>query len=393
MSTTKAWLPNLVGGVSVWKLADDLNAKNFMDGRLLVPETEGAESLPTEVRWNVDGLVPLAQAQRDNPAGVTAAIQDFQTTLAGVEKTLAAEESGYARFRDAFTMPTIDAAGEEQYFFDPATTRLRVKNWGAAPRELAGGKEAVFGLGRLGAVFAGVALPGVAAAGIAAHGAALASAAATVPAAAAPAAEAVAKKPEPDKKASWPWIAAVVLGILVLAIVLLALQDCSKPGDAADAGDASDAGDAGLDAGDAGLDAGRDAGPDAGDAGDAGDDAGGGLDAGTLLLFDDEEPDASLTYVHGGGGGGDIVVVPGGGGGGGAGGKVYVAPGPKGAKGGTHRVHSQPTAKAWRVSTGAERVARAQRKGADFDVWLTPGQTFEGVVVEWRDKDGNWHVH
>ena len=177
MSTTKSWLPNLVGGVSVWKLADDLNAKNFMDGRLLVPETEGAESLPTEVRWNVDGLVPLAQVQKDNPQGAATAIQDFQATLGGVEKTLGAEESGYARYRDAFTMPTIDAAGEDQYFFDPATTRLRVKNWGAAPRELAGGKEAVFGLGRLGAVFAGVPLP-VAAASIAAHGAALAPAAA-----------------------------------------------------------------------------------------------------------------------------------------------------------------------------------------------------------------------
>ncbi len=385
MTTIKAWLPNLVGGVSVWKLTGDLNAKNFMDGRLLEPETEGAESLPTEVRWNVDGLIPLAQAQQQNPASATAAIHDFQTTLAGVEKMLAAEESGYARFRDAFTMPTIDAAGEDQYFLDPATTRLRVKNWGAAPRELAGGKEAVFGLGRFGAVFAGVALPTIAAAGIAAHGAALAPAAAEVPATAAPvpapAAE-VEKKPDGENKAWWPWIVAVVLGILVLAIVLLALKDCGKPSDAG-----LDAGDAGLDAGlDAGFDAGFDAGDAGLDAGDAGLDAGGSQDAGTLLLFDDDEPDASLTHVPGGGAGG-------GGGGGGGGGKVYVAPGAKGAKGGTHRVHSQPTAKAWRVRNGADRVARAQRKGDDFDVWLSPGQTFEGVVVEWRDKDGNWYVH
>ena len=155
----KAWLPNLVGGVSVWKLAPDLNAKNFMDGRLLVPETEGAESLPTEVRWNVDGLVPLAQAQRDDAAGVQRAVADFQSTLGSVEKTLAAEGSGYERFREAFTMPTIDAAGEDQYFYDPRTQQLRVKNWGASPRELAGGKEAVFGLGRLGVALAGVAVP------------------------------------------------------------------------------------------------------------------------------------------------------------------------------------------------------------------------------------------
>ncbi|RYG67768.1 hypothetical protein EON77_16155, partial [bacterium] len=159
MSTTqKAWLPNLVGGVSVWKLAEDLNAPGFMDGRLLVPETEGAESLPTEVRWNVDGLLPFAEAQRQNPEGVQRAVTDFQTTLGAVEKTLAAEESGYARYREAFTMPTIDAAGEDQYFFDASKERLRVKNWGASPRELAGGKEAVFGLGRFGDVFAGVAL-------------------------------------------------------------------------------------------------------------------------------------------------------------------------------------------------------------------------------------------
>ncbi len=40
------WLPNLVGGVSIWKLAVDLNEAKFFDGRLLVPETEGSESLP-----------------------------------------------------------------------------------------------------------------------------------------------------------------------------------------------------------------------------------------------------------------------------------------------------------------------------------------------------------
>ena len=47
------WLPNLVGGVSIWKLAIDLNEPKFFDGRLLVPETEGSDSLPVTVRWNV----------------------------------------------------------------------------------------------------------------------------------------------------------------------------------------------------------------------------------------------------------------------------------------------------------------------------------------------------
>ena len=32
------WLPNLVGGVSIWKLAVDLNEPKFFDGRLLVPD-------------------------------------------------------------------------------------------------------------------------------------------------------------------------------------------------------------------------------------------------------------------------------------------------------------------------------------------------------------------
>lgn len=37
------WLPNLVGGVSIWKLAVDLNEPKFFDGRLLVPETRAGE--------------------------------------------------------------------------------------------------------------------------------------------------------------------------------------------------------------------------------------------------------------------------------------------------------------------------------------------------------------
>ena len=55
-----SWLPNLVGGVSIWKLAPDLNEARFFDGRLLVPETEGSDSLPARVEWDLTGLVPLA---------------------------------------------------------------------------------------------------------------------------------------------------------------------------------------------------------------------------------------------------------------------------------------------------------------------------------------------
>ena len=58
-SKENTWLPNLVGGVSIWKLAVDLNEPKFFDGRLLVPETEGSESLPVTVRWDLTGLTPL----------------------------------------------------------------------------------------------------------------------------------------------------------------------------------------------------------------------------------------------------------------------------------------------------------------------------------------------
>lgn len=395
MSTQKAWLPNLVGGVSVWKLADDLNAPSFMDGRLLIPETEGAESLPTEVRWNVDGLIPLAEAQAQRSEDAAVAITDFRETLARVDKMLGEPESGYTRFRDAFTMPSIDAAGEAQYFFDPEKKRLRVKNWGASPRDLAGGKEAVFGIGRLADVFAKLAPAAAAVVGSAA-----AVAASGVSAAAESKEEKPALPKEEEKKTPWAWIIAVVLGILLLVALLLGLRECNPTDapdagpDASDAGDASDAADAAEDAADA-SDAGEDAGEDAGDdAGDAGD---GGV---TALLFDDDvDVVGGNTIVHGGGGGGGTIINGGGGGGGGtisgggAGGKEKVYNAPDKKPGAYKRNYTRDGATAWRVSQGADRVAKALRKGNNFDVWVADGATFEGVVVEWRDKDGNWHVH
>ena len=75
------WLPNLVGGTSIWKLGVDLNEAKFMDGRLLVPETEGSESLPVTVRWDLTGLVPLSEARAKHPEDSAAAIRDFQAAL------------------------------------------------------------------------------------------------------------------------------------------------------------------------------------------------------------------------------------------------------------------------------------------------------------------------
>ena len=141
------WLPNLVGGVSIWKLAQDLNQQRFFDGRLLVPETEGSESLPTTVTWDVASLVPLREARAKHPAETDKAVKDFLACLDVVSKELASSESGYFKFKDALTFPSgLDGAGEDgAYFFDPASGKLKVINWGASPREIAGSQKLVFG--------------------------------------------------------------------------------------------------------------------------------------------------------------------------------------------------------------------------------------------------------
>ena len=88
------WLPNLVGGDSIWKLAVDLNEPKFFDGRLLVPETEGSESLPVTVRWDLTGLTPLKDAQSKWPEEVGAAVRDFQASLDRVAKVFSTPNSG-----------------------------------------------------------------------------------------------------------------------------------------------------------------------------------------------------------------------------------------------------------------------------------------------------------
>ena len=86
------WLPNLVAGVSIWKLAVDLNEKKFFDGRLLVPETEGSDSLPIKVTWNVVGLLPLREARAAHPAEAEAAMHDFFACLEKVAAEFASEK-------------------------------------------------------------------------------------------------------------------------------------------------------------------------------------------------------------------------------------------------------------------------------------------------------------
>jgi len=146
--TKETWLPNLVGGVSIWKLAADLNQDRFFDGRLLVPETEGSDSLPVKVLWTVDELVPLAQAKTSHPEAVGVATTEFLACVERVKKELSSDASGYKKFREAFSIPALDAEGEANYFFDPASGKLCVINWGASPRSMAGKGEIVFGYDR-----------------------------------------------------------------------------------------------------------------------------------------------------------------------------------------------------------------------------------------------------
>ena len=118
------WLPNLVGGVSIWKLAVDLNEPKFFDGRLLVPETEGSESLPVTVRWDLTNLIPLNEAREKHPADVEAAVKDFEGALARVAKVFSTPDSGFDKYKTAFTVPAVDADGGANYFYSPEKKKL-----------------------------------------------------------------------------------------------------------------------------------------------------------------------------------------------------------------------------------------------------------------------------
>ena len=402
------WLPNLVGGTSIWKLAVDLNEPKFFDGRLLVPETEGSESLPVTVRWDLTGLVPLAEAQATYPAETAAAVTDFQAALERVAVVFKTPNSGFDRYKDAFTVPSLEGESGANYFYSPEKKKLLVINWGASPRSMGGKAEYVFGYEQWaqkwkdeGASPAGVAAPAI-------TGAAAAAIATGVAAAVTAEAKAEEQKKEDEKKKTekkrpwwiWPLFVVVVIGGILL--VLFLLKSCDEPKGPAsvdaspdaiaatsEAGaDAAGAADAAADAmaiADAATDA--SAAGDAGDAGalaDAGKDGGGkdgGKDGGLAATDDDDD-----------GAGG--VIVGGGASSGGAGGTVTVKIGPGGgSKTGAHRKHYMDQAQAWRVSAGNGKVSRTEQSGHRFDVWLSPNQSFEGVRVEWQDGAGKWHVH
>jgi len=146
--TEESWLPNLVGGVSIWKLAADLNEDKFFGGRLLVPETEGSETLPSKVSWDLTGLVPLSQARTSHGEAVQKAIEEFFACLEAVGKVFGDESSGFHAYKDAFTIPALEAQSPDDgdhYFFDPRTQKLMVINWGASPRSITSSRDFLFG--------------------------------------------------------------------------------------------------------------------------------------------------------------------------------------------------------------------------------------------------------
>jgi hypothetical protein len=385
--TDSTWLPNLVGGTSIWKLAVDLNEPKFFDGRLLVPETEGSESLPVTVRWDLTGLIPLAEAQAKYPDDTAAATREFQACLERVARVFSTPNSGFDKYKEAFTVPALDADGGAHYFYSPEKKKLFVTNWGASPRSMGGKAEYVFGYEDWSKNWGGA----IAAAGLV--GAAAAAAEVLPPAKTEETAtkKADEKKTEEKKDARswwvWPLVGLIIIILILLALFLLKACEDTKTSDLhdaaldapteaaaleagadaaalADAGDAAalgDAGDAGADA--ASLDAGRDA----------------SSDGGLAVIDDDDELGGTL------GGSGGI---------GSSGGNVVVQIGPGGgAKTSVHRKHYSDQAQAWRVTTGANKISRTEQRGQRFDVWLMPGQTFEGVRVEWQDKAGKWHPH
>jgi hypothetical protein len=404
------WLPNLVGGTSIWKLAVDLNETKFFDGRLLVPETEGSESLPVTVRWDLTGLVRLDEARKNNPNDVDTAVKSFQACLERVAKVFSTPNSGFDKYKDAFTVPSLEADGGANYFYSPDKKKLFVINWGASPRSMGGKSEYVFGYEDWGKHWGDPTAPGLArgAAGVAVAGA---SAVVTAKAADAqpPRDEAKKDEKEEEKKKKddkgrpwwiWPLFGLVLIALLLLALFVLKACEDQKIGASADAaadalasGAAANA-EAGreADAAAASSDGGGEAGADASamsDSGDAGGDAGalgdggrdGGRDGG--LAMDDDDDD----FIEGSSGGASGGV-------GSSGGTVVVKIGPGGGqKTSVHRKHYSDEATKWRVSAGANKVSRTEQRDKRFDVWLTPGQTFEGVKVEWQDKAGKWHVH
>lgn len=443
MTDQESWLPNLVGGVSIWKLAIDLNDPKFMDGRLLEPETEGSDSLPAKVTWDLTGMLPLAEARAAHPEKIEAAIADFFACLERVSEQLEDESSGYHKFREAFTVPGLDADGGAHYFYDVASHKLNVINWGASPRSIKQKRSFLFGYDSFRDLYQkegiepaamGVGAGAIAAAVAGTENASLEPAVETAPEAqatgdASPAAKKESqeeeKKEEGGEEAEgrpwWFWVL-VVAGVIVLVVaILLLLQECNpdKTQKSANADNSGlvDGADAGATDVDAGLDAGTDAGAlatggkgGAGGAGGGGGKGGGGGAGGKGGAGGDGGSDGQGgsngqggSKGQGGGPPGPPTPAPGvvpGGGAGTAGGNVIIVPSRPGPvspvpmpAGDVHRAHDQPGAIAWRVAKGYQNVSDALLSGTTYHVFLKPGVSFNDITVQWQDRNGKWHNH
>jgi hypothetical protein len=58
-----------------------------------------------------------------------------------------------------------------------------------------------------------------------------------------------------------------------------------------------------------------------------------------------------------------------------------------------NREHYHPEAMQWRIVGGTDRVYDFDGAGPNFHVYLYPNENFAGVLVQWRDRAGNWHDH
>ncbi|HHH30641.1 MAG TPA: hypothetical protein ENK57_20180 [Polyangiaceae bacterium] len=421
----QSWLPNLVGGVSIWKLAGDLNDPKHFDGRLLEPETEGSDSLPTKVSWDLTGMIPLSEARHKHPEDAERAVGEFVACLKRVSAKLDDESSGYHKFKEAFTVPGLDADDGAHYHYHPANKKLYVINWGASPRTLRQEQNFLFGYGSFDDLYDGDVPDDVPAAAGGSGGAGqdeAAGAAVAAPGAAATdgdAAEDADEKKEDDEdekkeddedeesegKPWWFWVLIGLLAIALIVAALLLLDQCqdpstdaggssgsgaaasggaggatatnTAPGGGGGAGDKAGEGGAGGGHGGAGGGeggAGGGQGAGGGDGGGSGDGEGGSSgDPG-----DFEAPVAVVPTGSGGGGGKVIVINPGGG-----------TP----SQSAPHRVHFHPQARRWRIAKGHQHVALVEAGDGKYDVYLKPGRSFRDVKVQWQDRGGVWHDH
>ena len=373
-----SWLPNLVGGVSIWKLARDLNAPKFFDGRLLVPDTEGTDSLPTKVSWDVVGLLPLAEARLSHPTEVEAAVKHFAARLEAVAAELGDATSGFHDFKAAFTLPSLEVDGGAYYFYNPADKKLCAINWGASPRTLGGSEEIVFGYRDFARVVADGSRGGAAAAasGGPSTGAPGATAALVAAGAAAgPPGDGAKKEEEPKKEEKKPvaagiallWWHWLIIVLVILGILAWLYRGCAAdadsgpiPGEDGGTPDASGVSADGMADARDGVGSRGDGGPRRGDGGDgreAGRDSAGdgprdamrdGLarDGGKDGRGAGDGGDASAASGADGGPGG---IQGGVGGGSGVGVGVGVGGSGSGANALPHRAHFEPDAVKWRV--------------------------------------------